>query len=158
MKGKNRVIVRGNLTGKPVMRYTKAKDPVAWFIVASNYPVRSADGSGWEKAADFIPVLCFRKTAELAEKYLDKGSAVECEGKLKNRERDDNGKRTYELIFTAFDITLLGRTKTETPAESESEKYQEDEPVDVPEMLNYFDYTSEEINQAIAAKNPATYE
>lgn len=138
------------------MRYTKAKDPVAWFIVASNYPIRSADGSGWEKAADFIPVLCFRKTAELAEKYLDKGSAVECEGKLKNRERDDNGKRTYELIFTAYDITLLGRakTETETPTETETEKYQEEDL----EMLNYFDYTSEEIDQALAAKNPATYQ
>ena len=57
MKGKNLAIVRGNLTDKPKMRYTKTKDPVAWFIIASNYPVRSADGSGWEKGVDYIPVL-----------------------------------------------------------------------------------------------------
>lgn len=163
MKGKNRVIIRGNLTDKPKIRYTKTKEPVAWYIVAANYPVRSDDGSGWEQGTDFIPVLCFRKTAELAEKYLDKGCAVECEGKLKNRERDDNGKRTYELIFVANDITLLGKPKTASSPEAETagaadlvEEYPDNA---VPEISENFDYlySADEILQSIGAKNPATY-
>lgn len=164
MKGKNRVIIRGNLTDKPKIRYTKTKEPVAWFIVAANYPIRSADGSGWEQGTDFIPVLCFRKAAALAEKYLDKGSAVECEGKLKNRERDDNGKRLYELIFIASDITLLGKFKSasmqsaETPSAADSiEEYPDDgSTVEISEY-DYL-YSADEILKSIGAKNPATYQ
>lgn len=161
MKGKNLAIVRGNLTDKPKMRYTKTKDPVAWFIIASNYPVRSADGSGWEKGVDYIPVLCFKKIAALAEKYLDKGSAVECEGRLKNDEWTDpkTGKKSYRLIFIVTDITLLGRPKD--AAENEAEEYQEAEPIavdEIPDGPEVYDYTPEEIDQALVAKNYATYQ
>lgn len=161
MKGKNLAIVRGNLTDKPKMRYTKTKDPVAWFIIASNYPVRSADGSGWKKGVDYIPVLCFKKIAALAEKYLDKGSAVECEGRLKNDEWTDpkTGKKSYRLIFIVTDITLLGRPKD--AAENEAEEYLEAEPIavdEIPDGPEVYDYTPEEIDQALAAKNYATYQ
>lgn len=158
MRGKNRVILRGNLTDKPSMRYTKTKEPVAWFVVASNYHVRSADGSGWEQSTDFIPVLCFKHSAAFAEKYLSKGVLVECEGKLKNRERElQNGKRTYELVFIANEITLLSKAR-DTAHEPQSEEYQDIEEIPETDYTEDYNFTEEEIAQAIAAKNYATYQ
>ena len=161
MKGKNIAIIRGNITDKPRMRYTKAKEPVAWFIIASNYPVRKPDGSGWEKGVDYIPVLCFKKTAAFAEKYLEKGSAIECEGRLKNDDWEDpkTGRKSYRLIYICSEITLLGRAKN--IAEAEIEEYREPEEVpedELPQGPEYYDYSLEEIEQALAAKNYATYQ
>lgn len=157
MKGKNLAIIRGNLTDKPKIRYTKAKEPVAWFVVASNYPVRTEDGTGWEKGVDYIPVLCFKRTAALAEKYLDKGAPVECEGRLKNDEWTDprTGKKSYRLIYVCGGITMLGRAKDQGSAAG-TEEYQEIE--EIPEGPDFYDYSPEEIDQAIAAKNYATYQ
>lgn len=82
MKGKNRVIIRGNLTKDPTISVSKTGVKVAWFIIASNFRVKTEDEK-WEDRADFIPVICFRNNANFAEKYLIKGSPVEAEGKLK---------------------------------------------------------------------------
>lgn len=162
MKGKNLAIVRGNLTDKPKIRYTKAKEPVAWFVVAANYHVRTEDGTGWERGVDYIPVLCFKRTAALAEKYLDKGSPVECEGRLKNDEWTDprTGKKSYRLIYICGGITMLGRPKDQAAAAG-ADGYQEIDEIpedEIPEGPDFYDYSPEEIDQAIAAKNYATYQ
>lgn len=105
MKGKNRVIIRGNLTKDPTISVSKTGVKVAWFIIASNFRVKTEDEK-WEDRADFIPVICFRNNANFAEKYLIKGSPVEAEGKLKNRAfTDRNGRTFYSLEFVANDLT-----------------------------------------------------
>ena len=57
------------------------------------------------------------------------------------------------------DITLLGRPKD--AAENEAEEYQEADPIavdEIPDGPGVYDYTPEEIDQALAAKNYATYQ
>lgn len=82
----NRVILMGSLGKDPEIRQTKAGDPVASFSVATN------KSYGGNKTTTWHQIVCFKKTAELAEKYLTKGSKVLIEGEISYSEYEDKNK------------------------------------------------------------------
>lgn len=172
MKGKNRVVIRGNLTKDPNIQVSKSGIKMAWFIIAANYRAKDEQGN-WEDRADFLPAICFRNNAEIAEKYLGKGSAVEVEGKLKNRAHTDtrSGKTFYELVFIVNDLTLLGsgslqgqkKDIADTPAAAYviSDAAEPELGYDFPDNADEFDplmFSDEIKNQMLGAQNPPTYE
>lgn len=167
MKGKNRVIVRGNLTKEPSIQMSKSGVKMAWFVVAANYRAKN-EKDNWEDRADFLPIICFRNNAEIAEKYLGKGSAVEVEGKLKNRAHTDarSGKTFYELVFIVNDLTLLGSSGlkkdiADIPVNITSDAAEPELGYDFPDNADEFDpsmFSDEIKNQMIGAQNPPIYE
>ena len=62
----NRVFIIGNLARDPDVRYTPAGVPVTRFTVAVNRQKKS----GAESEADFIPVVAWKKLAEICGEYL----------------------------------------------------------------------------------------
>jgi single-strand DNA-binding protein len=116
----NRVLIVGNLTKDPELRYTSTGVPVANFRIASNKKYKDNLGESKEDVC-FIGVVAWQKLAESCSKFLKKGSAVLVEGELRSRlkENDDGSKRNL-IEIRAFQVQFLDK-KTETvPVEETS--------------------------------------
>ena len=89
----NKVILMGNLTRDPELRYNPNNTAVANFSLAVNRKYRQGDES--KEEVSFLDVVVFGKQAENCSQYLNKGSSVLVEGRLQQRrwETDDGQKR-----------------------------------------------------------------
>jgi len=109
MSALNRVILIGNLTRDPELRYTPDGTPVVSFTLAVNRYFTNQQG---EREADFIPVVAWRKQAERCSEYLAKGSQVAVEGRLQIRSYEDKDgikRKVAEVI--SWRVTFLQRLK-----------------------------------------------
>lgn len=95
----NKVIVAGNLTRNPELRYTPSGTPVASFGLATNR--RFKQGDDLKEEVCFIDVVVFGKTAENCSQHLVKGQQVLIDGRLQQRrwETEDGQKRSkHEIV------------------------------------------------------------
>jgi len=114
------VILIGNLTRDPELRYTPDGTPVASFTLAVNRPFINQQG---ERETDFIPIVIWRKQAERCSEYLAKGSQVAVEGRLQIRSYEDKDgirRRVAEVI--ARRVEFLQRLKKSFGEEIADEK------------------------------------
>jgi single-strand DNA-binding protein len=104
----NKVMLIGNLTRDPDLRFIPSGAPVASFGLAIN---RTYTDSNGEKQEDpcFVDVTCWNRLAEVSAEYLKKGKPVFIEGRLQYRswEAEDGGKRS-KLEVVAQNIQFLG--------------------------------------------------
>ncbi|MDI6800392.1 MAG: single-stranded DNA-binding protein [Actinomycetota bacterium] len=110
MANLNRVILIGNLTRDPEMRFIPAGTNVTNFGIAVN---RRWTNKAREKVdtADFFNVVCWGKLAELVSQNITKGTPVAVDGRLQYRawETADGQKRsTVEIV--AENVQFLGKT------------------------------------------------
>lgn len=78
----NNVTVMGRLTREPEIRYSTGEKPIA--IARYTLAVDKQFKREGEPTADYIPCVCFGKTAEFAEKYLSKGKKIALTGSLQS--------------------------------------------------------------------------
>ncbi len=100
----NKVVLLGRLTKDPDVRYTQNQKVVTTFSLAVDRPFLTQDG---KREADFIPVVLWGKSAELAGNSLQKGHRVLVEGRIQTRTYDDeNGNRHWvtEVIAAGFEF------------------------------------------------------
>ncbi|MBQ7732924.1 MAG: single-stranded DNA-binding protein [Synergistaceae bacterium] len=112
MRGLNRVIIAGNLTRDPEVRYTVNKRAFARFGVAVSHMYKDNNGE-YKESTDFINVVAWSFIAERCGKYLKKGSPVLIEGRLRTSSyeaRDGSGKRTMTEV-EAINLIMLGSGK-----------------------------------------------
>jgi len=105
---KNKVQLIGNLGHKPEIRTLEGGKKMARFSVATNEVYRNAKG---EKVTEtqWHNLVAWGKVAEIAEKYLDKGSEVAIEGKLTNRSyQDKEGTKKYITEVQVNEVLMLG--------------------------------------------------
>lgn len=105
---KNKVQLIGNLGNKPEIRTLEGGKKMARFSVATNEVYRNAKG---EKVTEtqWHNLVAWGKVAEIAEKYLDKGSEVAIEGKLTNRSyQDKEGTKKYITEVQVNEVLMLG--------------------------------------------------
>jgi single-strand DNA-binding protein len=110
---KNKVQLIGNLGNAPEVRNTENGKKLARFSVATNETYRNARG---EKVTEtqWHNLIAWGKIAEIAEKYLTKGSEVAIEGKLMNNNyTDKDGVKKYSTEIQVQELLLLG-TKAST--------------------------------------------
>lgn len=109
----NKVLLMGNLTRDPELRYLPAGQPVTTFTIAVNRTYVSQSGEKKEEVS-FIRVVVWAKRAEVCNEYLRKGSPVFVEGRLQSRswEAQDGTKRsTIEVV--AQNVQFLSRARGE---------------------------------------------
>ena len=112
----NRVVLVGNLTRDVVLGSTQTETPVTDIGLAVNE--RRKDQSGnWIDEPVFVDVTLWGRTAEVANEYLSKGSAVLIEGRLRLDTWEDNGQKRSRLRVVGERMQMLGSSK---PAASES--------------------------------------
>ena len=95
----NKVILIGNLTKDPEIRYTPSGTPVANFRLAVNH--RFKQGDEFREDVCFIDIVVFGKQAENCGQYLNKGSSVIVDGRLQERrwETEERQKRSkHEIV------------------------------------------------------------
>jgi single-strand DNA-binding protein len=104
--GFNKVILIGNLTKNPELRYTPNGTPVASFGLAINRKYRQAEELKEEVC--FVDIVVFGKQAEHCGQYLSKGNGVIVDGRLQQRrwETDDGQKRSKHEVV-AQTVTFL---------------------------------------------------
>jgi single-strand DNA-binding protein len=104
MVGFNRVVLAGNLTRDPGIRFTKEGVPVCSFGLAVNR-VKSKD----KEAADFFEVSAWRELGENVANHKRKGDPVLVEGRLQYRswEAQDGSKRS-KVDVVADNVQFLG--------------------------------------------------
>jgi single-strand DNA-binding protein len=103
-----RTIVVGHVGRDPEMRYTPGGVPVTSFSVATSRRWTNQNGEQQEKTTWFR-VTCWRKLAELAAQYLQKGRLVLVEGDIEAQaytDREGAARATLEL--TATTLKFLG--------------------------------------------------
>ena len=104
----NKVMLMGNLTRDPELRFLANGDAVASFGLAVNRKVKKGDV--WEDDVCFVEITVWRKQAENCDKYLSKGRPVFIEGYLKFSEWDDkkDGQKRNKLGVVANTVQFLG--------------------------------------------------
>jgi single-strand DNA-binding protein len=108
MASYNKVLLMGNLTKDPELRYTPQGTAVANLRLAVNIKFRNKNQEIKEDVC-FITVVVWNKQAETCNQYLQKGKAVFVEGRLQSRSWEDNaGQKRNVIEVRAERVQFLG--------------------------------------------------
>lgn len=102
----NKAFVLGNVTRDPEVRAMPSGQQVASFGIATNRFYTDAAGQK-KQDAEFHNIVCFGKLADVASRYLTKGSLVLIEGRIKTRNwQNQSGIKQYrtEIIAEALQL------------------------------------------------------
>ena len=114
----NHVVVSGNLTHEPKLRFTNDGVPVLNFSLALNSRTRLNEE--WTNVVDFVPCTLFGPRAEKVVNLLDKGSHVTVQGRLKTNEFERNGYMVQRLEVRVGKIDIPNPVY---PADDEDDAY-----------------------------------
>ena len=107
MSDTNTIIMTGNLTRKPELRYTSKGTGIADFGLASNR--RYKQGDDLKEEVCFVDVTVFGSTAVAVASHLDKGRKVLVEGRLQFRSWEtEAGQKRSKLEVVAERVNFLG--------------------------------------------------
>ena len=142
----NRVLLIGNLTRDPEMRYTNSGTPVVTFGMATNKSWKDSEGETKE-LAEFHNLVAWNKMAEICQQLLAKGMKVYIDGSLSTRSWEaEDGSTKYKTEIRVNDMILLdskgkqgtgtdgveseGKTEEVKERKEEKEEIVEDAPVE----------------------------
>lgn len=109
MLGLNKVQLIGNLGKDPEIRITPKEKKVASFSMAVNRSYKDQDGKTIEDT-QWVNVEAWETLANIVESYLQKGSQVYIEGRLKTEKYKKNGETKYFTKVVVRDMLMLGRS------------------------------------------------
>ena len=108
MASYNRVVLMGNLTRDPELRYIPSGTAVADIGLAVKDRRKNAQGE-WVEEPTFIEITLWGRTAEVASEYLSKGSPVLIEGRLKlDQWETQEGQKRSKLKVIGERMQMLG--------------------------------------------------
>jgi single-strand DNA-binding protein len=106
-KDLNRITLTGRLGADPEARYTQDGTAVTTFRVASNRSYKNAEGQTVDET-EWFKVVAWDKLGEVCGEYLQKGSRVYIEGRLKTRAwQDHSGQTRYSTEVVANELIML---------------------------------------------------
>jgi len=108
----NKTILLGNITRDFEVRHTPAGTAVTDISLAIND--RTKSGDEWVENTTFVDVTLWGKTAEIAQKYLSKGSPVLIEGRLKLDQWESDGEKRQKLKVVGERLQLLPKSNSNT--------------------------------------------
>ena len=107
MASYNRVILVGNLTRDPELRYIPSGTAVTDIGLAVNDKRKDKSGN-WVEETTFVDVTLWARTAEVATEYLSKGSPVLIEGRLQLDTWETDGQKRSKLKVVGERMQMLG--------------------------------------------------
>jgi len=110
----NRVILLGNVTRDPELRYIANGTAVTDIGLAVNDRRKTATGE-WVEETTFVDVTLWGRTAEVAGEYVTKGSPLLIEGRLKLDTWEKDGKKNSKLRVVGERMQLLGSRGGDSP-------------------------------------------
>jgi single-strand DNA-binding protein len=109
MASVNRVILIGNLTRDPEVRYMPNGEAVCNFSIATSDTWKDKAGAKQERT-EYHNIVMYRKLAEIAGEYLKKGSSAYIEGRLQTRKwQTKEGQDRYTTEIISDQMQMLGK-------------------------------------------------
>jgi len=100
----NKVMLLGNVTRNPEVRYIPGKDiPVAKFGLAVNRKARD------KEETCFVDIVCFGRTAEMAGEFITKGMPILIEGRLSYNTWEQEGQKRSKHEVVAENVQFVSR-------------------------------------------------
>ena len=125
----NKVMLIGNVGKDPEVRYLDGNNPnsgatkVATFTLATTERYRDRNGELRENT-EWHNIVAWRNSADIAEKYIHKGTQLYIEGKLRTRSwTDQTGNKRYTTEVTVDNLQLLGRKSDNSGAQEGGQGY-----------------------------------
>ena len=113
----NRVILIGNLTADPDMRYTPSGTARTRFSIAINRQYKDSSGQMQEEVT-FVPIVVWGSQAENCANYLSKGRSVAVEGRLRiDSFENADGERRKVVEVVASTVQFLGGPRSQQDAQ-----------------------------------------
>lgn len=134
-RGLNKVLLIGNLTRDPELKYTPSGSAVCTFSIATNRQWKDESGGNKEEV-EFHRIVAWSKLAEICGQYLKKGSKVYVEGRIQSRKwqtKEGEDRTTFEIVMS--EMMMLDSKGSASDYTGPS-----DDDISVPE--NYGDSTS----------------
>jgi single-strand DNA-binding protein len=104
----NKVILLGNVTRDPELRYISSGTAVTDIGLAVNDRRKDGKTGEWIEETTFVDVTLWGRTAEIAGEYVTKGSPLLIEGRLKLDTWEKDGKKNSKLRVVGERMQLLG--------------------------------------------------
>jgi single-strand DNA-binding protein len=123
MSSFNKVILMGNMTRDPELKYLPSNTAVVEFSVATSKTFKKQDGSQGEETC-FTDCQMFGKRAEVVNKYFHKGEPILVEGRLKldQWQAQDGSKRSKLRVFVES-FEFVGGKKQDNQQQGSPEQY-----------------------------------
>lgn len=107
-KSLNRATIIGYVGDEPTVR-TFSNNMVANFSVVTNETARNSETGAFDEVAEWHRIVAWGRLAELAQKYIHKGTQVYLDGRIRSRSyTDKNGIKRYTTEILSDNIILLG--------------------------------------------------
>ena len=114
----NKSILIGRLTKDPKVRYTQSGTAVCTFTLAVDRRFAHKDANDGQPTADFIPIVTWRKLAEICGNNLVKGRRISVDGRIQVRSYDvQDGSKRYVTEIVADEVEFLD-SRSQTGAQS----------------------------------------
>ncbi|HHB92285.1 MAG TPA: single-stranded DNA-binding protein [Thioploca sp.] len=121
-RGINKVILVGRLGNEPDIRSTASGMTIVTISLATNFSTKDKQTGEWKEETEWHRVVLFDKLADVAKQYLNKGSQVYIEGRLRtNKWQDKNGQDRYTTEIIAREMQMLGSRDDNAPPRSYSQ-------------------------------------
>jgi len=124
-RGINKVIIVGNLGGDPDLRFTPNGNAVINFTVATSESWKDKVTGQKQERTEWHKIVIFNQLAEIAGKYLKKGSKVYIEGSLRTRSWEQEGVKRYSTEIVASEMQMLDKQEQYSDASGSSQNYQQ---------------------------------
>ena len=114
MASMNQVVLIGRVAKQPELRYTQAGKATCSFRLAVDRKGKAADG---ESNADFVPISCWERLAEICNEYLTLGKLISVVGRLSIRSYEKDGQRQTwtEVVIHEMQMLESGEKKEAPP-------------------------------------------
>lgn len=102
----NKILLMGNLTRDPELKYLPSNTPVVEFGLAVNRKFKRQDGSPGEEVM-FVDCRTFARTAEVINQYFHKGDPIFIEGRLQLdswQDKDGNKRSKHRVFIESFEF------------------------------------------------------
>ena len=131
----NKVILIGNVGGDPETKYLDNGTPLCRFSLATNEVYKNKNGEKVTQT-EWHNIILWRGLAEVAEKYVKKGTQIYLEGRIRTRSWDDqdgNKKYTTEIVGDSMKLLSRRQDNMQEPESTSSTKNQSSSPSSVSE-------------------------
>ena len=132
MSGVNKVILVGNLGKDPEVRSLENGIKVASFSLATSESWKDKTTGEKKTVTEWSNITLWKGLAEIAEKYLKKGSQVYIEGKLKTRSWEKDGVTRYTTDIIGHNLVMLGQSGGGSTQRDEAPPVEEEDLDDLP--------------------------
>ncbi len=119
MAGVNKAILIGNLGKDPEIRVLADGVKVANFPMATSESYKDKSGNRVEQT-EWHNIVLWRGLAEVAEKYLKKGTQIFIEGRLRTRSWGEEGSKRYTTEIVGENFTILSKKQYDDNQSSQS--------------------------------------